>query len=83
MKTTEIIIKMVFFILSRNQNESKTDPMNPKQQRRSKKISNIADLATNLIFACCGFRLQCRECTVWPRNAARGRELQRCVFGVS
>ena len=42
---------------------------NPKQHRRSKKSSNVADSATNLIVACCGFRLQCRECTVWPRNA--------------
>ena len=41
---------------------------NPKQHRRSKKSSNVADSATKLILACCGFRLQCRECTVWPRN---------------
>ena len=41
---------------------------NPKQHRRSKKISNVADSATNLLLACCGFRLQCRECAVWPRN---------------
>ena len=41
---------------------------NPKQHRRSKKSSNVADSATNLILVCCGFRLQCRECTVWPRN---------------
>ena len=41
---------------------------NPKQHRRSKKSSNVADSATNLILAFCGFRLQCRECTVWPRN---------------
>ena len=39
---------------------------NPKQHRRSKKSRNVADSATNLILACCGFRLQCRECTVWP-----------------
>ena len=42
---------------------------NPKQHRTSKKSSNVADSATNMILACCGFRLQCRECTVWPRNA--------------
>ena len=41
---------------------------NPKQHRRSEKSSNVADSAVNLILACCGFRLQCRECTVWPRN---------------
>ena len=39
---------------------------NPKQHRRSKKSSNVADSATNLILAFCGFHLQCRECTVWP-----------------
>ena len=27
-----------------------------------------ADSPTNLILACCEFRLQCRKCTVWPRN---------------
>ena len=32
---------------------------NPKQHRRSKKSSNVADSATNLILACCGVRLQC------------------------
>ena len=42
--------------------------MNPKQQRRSKKHSNVAESATNLIWACCGIRLQCTECTVWTRN---------------
>ena len=41
---------------------------NPKQHNRSKKSSNVADSATNMILACCGLRLQCRECTVWPRN---------------
>ena len=41
---------------------------NPKQHRRSKKSCNVADSAANLILACCGFRLQCTECTVWPRN---------------
>ena len=43
-------------------------PWNPKQQGRSKKSSNVADSATNLILFCCGFHLQCSECTVWPRN---------------
>ena len=43
---------------------------NLKQQKRSKKSSNVADsAATNLCLACCGFRLQCTKCTVWPRNA--------------
>ena len=41
---------------------------NLKRHRRSKKSNNVADSATNLIFACCGFCIQCRECTVWPRN---------------
>ena len=41
---------------------------NLKQHRRSKKSSNVVDSSINLILACCGFRLQCRECTVWPRN---------------
>ena len=41
---------------------------NPNQQWRSKKSSIVADSATNLILACSGFRLQGRECTVWPRN---------------
>ena len=41
---------------------------NPKQHRRSKKSSKVGDLVTNLILVCCGFRLKCRECTVWPRN---------------
>ena len=44
---------------------------NPKQHRRSKKSINVADSATNQILACCGFRLQCRECTVWPRNVRK------------
>ena len=44
---------------------------NPKQHRRSKKSNNAADSATKLILACCGFRLQCRECTAWPRNAVK------------
>ena len=43
-------------------------PWNPKQRRRSKKNSNVADSATNLIFACCGIHLQLTKCTVWPRN---------------
>ena len=41
---------------------------NSKQQRRSNKCSNVADSTTNLIWACCGIRLRCTECTVWPRN---------------
>ena len=41
---------------------------NPQQRRRSKESSKVADSATNLIFACCGIRLQCTECTGWPRN---------------
>ena len=41
---------------------------NRKQHRRSKKSDNVAGSATNLILACSRFRLQCRECTVWPRN---------------
>ena len=50
---------------------------NPKQHRRSNKSSNVADSATNLILACCGFRLQCRECTVWPRNVNRPINMPR------
>ena len=45
---------------------------NPKQHRRSEKNSEVADSATNLILHFCGFRLQCRECTVWPRNVTQG-----------
>ena len=41
---------------------------NSKQQRRSNKSSNVADSTTNLIWACCGIRLQCIKCTVWPRD---------------
>ena len=44
---------------------------NPKQQRRSKKCSSVADSATNLIWACCGIRLQCTESTVWPCNGQK------------
>ena len=36
---------------------------NPKQQRISEKSSNVADFATNLIFACCGFHLQFADST--------------------
>ena len=36
---------------------------NPKQQRISEKSSNVADSATNLIFACCGFHLQFADST--------------------
>ena len=41
---------------------------NPKQQRRSKKSSNVADSATNTNLACWENHLQCTECTVWPPN---------------
>ena len=42
---------------------------NPKQRRRSKKSSKVADSAPNMILACYGIRLQYSECcTVWPRN---------------
>ena len=41
---------------------------NPKQQRRSKKSSNVADYATNPNLACREIRLQCKKCTVGPRN---------------
>ena len=42
---------------------------NPKQRRRSKKSSKVADSVTNMILACYGIRLQYSECcTVWPRN---------------
>ena len=44
---------------------------NPKQHRTSKKRRNVADSATNMILACCGLSLQCRECTVWPRNVSQ------------
>ena len=59
----------IFFSNFERYNELGLCLWNPKQHRRSKKSSNFADSATNLILACCGFRLQCRECTVWPRNA--------------
>ena len=36
---------------------------NPKQQRISEKSSNVADSATNLILACCGFQLQFADFT--------------------
>ena len=39
-----------------------------KAAKKIKKSSKVADSATNLILACCGIRLQCTECTVWPRN---------------
>ena len=54
---------------------------NPKQQRRSKKSSNDADSATNLILACLGIRLQCTECTIWPRiGAPKKREFSLNIF---
>ena len=40
--------------------------LNPKQHRRSKNCGNDADSATNRILVCCGLRLQCTKCTVWP-----------------
>ena len=39
-----------------------------KQQRISNKSINVADSATNLLLVCCGIRLQCTKCIVWPRN---------------
>ena len=51
---------------------------NPKQRRRSKRNSKVADSATNLILVCCGIRLQCTECAVWPRNET----LCLCNIGV-
>ena len=36
---------------------------NPKQHRISEKSSNVADSATNLILACCGFHLQFADST--------------------
>ena len=41
---------------------------NPKQRRRSKKRSKVADSAINLILADCGIRLQRTDDTVWPRS---------------
>ena len=63
---------------------------NTKQHRRSNKSSNVADSATNLLLACCGFRSQCKECTVWPRNekffgflffSAKTRARQFSIYG--
>ena len=55
---------------------------NPKQPRRSNKSSNVADSATNLILACCGFRIQCRLCTVWSRYVRnRAKVFKRSIFG--
>ena len=48
-----------------------------QQHRRSKKSSNVADSATNLILACSLFRLQCRESTVWPHNVNRPNNMPR------
>ena len=42
---------------------------NPKEQRRSRKSSNVANSATNLILVCCVIRIQFTKSTVWPRNA--------------
>ena len=49
----------------------------PQQQRRSRKSSNDVDSATNLILAYCENRIQCTECTVWPRNAPCLSEVKR------
>ena len=54
---------------------------NPKQHRRSNKSSNVADSATNLILACCGFHSQCRECTVWPRIGKNTMSNQKISCG--
>ena len=62
-------LKFAYFLSDFEQyNDLRICLWNPKQHRRSKKSSNVADSATHLILACCGFRLQCRDCTVWPRN---------------
>ena len=39
-----------------------------KTAKKIKENSNFADSATNLVWTCCGIRLQCTEWTVWPRN---------------
>ena len=39
-----------------------------KTAKKIIKISNVADSATILFFACCGIRLKFTKCTVWPRN---------------
>ena len=54
--------------------------LNPKQRRRSKKSSKVAFSATNLILACCGIRLQCTECTVWPRKERQFKVRQTKVI---
>ena len=48
-----------------------TGPWKPKQQKRSKKISNVAESATIQFLACCDIRLQFTKCTVWPRDESR------------
>ena len=53
---------------------------NPKQRKRSKKSSNNADSATNMILACCGIRLKWTECTVWPRNEICKKYSKRWLF---
>ena len=55
---------------------------NPKQQKRSKKSSNVAASATNLILEYCGFRSQCTKCTVWPRNAIKVILLANYMQGI-
>ena len=44
---------------------------NPKQQRGSKKSSDVADSASNLMLACRGIHLQFTLSIVWARNAVR------------
>ena len=52
---------------------------NPKQRRRSKKSSKVANSATKLFLACCEIRLQCTERTVWPRNKSRTISLMQYI----
>ena len=46
---------------------------NPKQQRKSRKSSNVADSATNLILVCCGIRIQFTKSPVWLRHEVKKR----------
>ena len=43
-------------------------PWNPKQRRRSKKTSSVADSAKILFLLFCGIYLQFTKCTAWPCN---------------
>ena len=43
-------------------------PRNPKQQRRSKNNSNVANSAIFLFLTCCKILLLFTKYTVWPRN---------------